>query len=123
MYSLLEDALNTYWVMRMDDFYTTHNIKQVELRQNYQKKKLDSQQLMWKMSLTKKMQTAAEKGSEAGGWSDPVQQSCNGLPALLWGQGYYGCRSPKFSVLHSRVLTHQCSLGSLGSLGFSISVL
>lgn len=36
MHLLLGGALNSYWVIRMDDFYTTHNIKSMGLRQNCQ---------------------------------------------------------------------------------------
>lgn len=123
MHLLLGGALNKYWVMRMVDFYTTHNIKSMELRQNCQKKKLDSQQLIWNMVLTKWIQTAAEQGAEAGGWSDPVQQSCSGLQHSCGARATtdVGHQSSLCSIVEGS--HHRCSLGSLGSLAFSISVL
>lgn len=101
MHLLLGGALNSYWVMRMDDFYTTHNIKSKGLRQNCQKKSWIPKNSYGRWLWPSKCILQLRKGAEAGGWSDPVQQSYSGLPELLWGQGFYRCRSPKFSVLHS----------------------
>lgn len=117
MHLLLGGALNKYWVMRMDDFYTTHSIKSMELRQNCQKKvgfptthmKDGSDQVNADCSW------ARSRGWRVV-WSSLAELQWSS--ALLRGQGYYRCRSPKFSVLRSRGFTSSVFIRLLRKLEF-----